>query len=404
MKQVSVIVPVYNGERYLRQCLDSICNQTLSDIEIICVDDGSTDSSYSILQQYAQRDDRFQIYTQQNQYAGVARNVGISHASGECLVFWDCDDFFELQALERMYETVKMHNADVCVCGANQYFENKNKVYPFEYIHMDQVPGIAFNQTTNPKYILSFTNAAPWNKMFRREFVLTHNLQFQAIRNGNDVYFVEMALALAEKIVIVNEPLVNYRRNQSQGLVNSLDRSVRTPIETWMCVAASLQEQDAFPEQSYVNKMLNSMIYMLRNIKRHEPFVEAVQMLQDNAEQLCLIERPVDYYYNKSYQETAEHLLQDTPDEFKSFLAYQTYIQLTESGARNRSLRQDREKLRAQREKLRRTRDQLKHENAQLKKEIEQLRQQKDALQHSRSYRLGCMLTWIPRQFKGKGE
>lgn len=89
MVKVSVIVTVYNGEKYLKQCLDSVCNQTLRDIEIICVDDGSTDSSPLILKEYQQKDDRIQIYRQQNLYAGVARNTGKSHASGEYIIFWD---------------------------------------------------------------------------------------------------------------------------------------------------------------------------------------------------------------------------------------------------------------------------------------------------------------------------
>lgn len=100
MIKVSVIVPVYNGEKHLEECLDSICNQTLKEIEIICVDDGSTDSSWEILNRYKERDDRIQLYRQQNLYAGAARNTGKAHASGEYLVFWDCDDFFHLEALE----------------------------------------------------------------------------------------------------------------------------------------------------------------------------------------------------------------------------------------------------------------------------------------------------------------
>ena len=91
MIKVSVIVPVYNGEKYLEQCLDSICNQTLQEIEIICVDDGSTDSSWDILNRYKDQDDRIQLYRQQNLYAGVARNTGKSHATGEYLVFWETE-------------------------------------------------------------------------------------------------------------------------------------------------------------------------------------------------------------------------------------------------------------------------------------------------------------------------
>ena len=116
MIKVSVIITIYNGEAYLRQCLDSVCSQTLKDIEIICVDDGSTDSSWDILESYRAKDNRFKLYRQQNLYAVTARNNGKSHAVGEYLIFWDCDDFFELNALERMYEEAKSVDADICVC------------------------------------------------------------------------------------------------------------------------------------------------------------------------------------------------------------------------------------------------------------------------------------------------
>ena len=130
MIKVSVIVAVYNGEEYLEQCMDSICGQTLQDIEIICVDDGSTDSSCDILERYREKDERVQVYHQKNLYAGIARNTGKSHAQGEYLVFWDCDDFFEPEALEKMYEKAKEQDADICVCGARQYLQEKKQSFP----------------------------------------------------------------------------------------------------------------------------------------------------------------------------------------------------------------------------------------------------------------------------------
>ena len=99
MPKISVIIPVYNAEKYLRVCLDSVVNQTLEDIEIICVNDGSTDKSSNILKEYAEKDGRIIILTQKNQGAAIARNKGISVAKGEYLSLLDCDDFFELDML-----------------------------------------------------------------------------------------------------------------------------------------------------------------------------------------------------------------------------------------------------------------------------------------------------------------
>ena len=111
--KVSVIIPVYNVEEYLRECLDSVVNQTLKEIEIICVDDGSTDNSLEILKEYAKKDSRITVITQQNLHAGVARNAGLAVARGEYLSFLDSDDFFELNMLEETYEVAKTENSDL---------------------------------------------------------------------------------------------------------------------------------------------------------------------------------------------------------------------------------------------------------------------------------------------------
>ena len=123
---ISVIVPVYNTEPYLRECLDSISNQTLKDIEIICVDDGSSDNSIKILKEYEEKDNRFTILTQNHLKAGVARNNGIKIAKGEYLCFLDSDDFFDLNMLEEMYNQGKEDNSDIVVCGY-KIFNQKTK-------------------------------------------------------------------------------------------------------------------------------------------------------------------------------------------------------------------------------------------------------------------------------------
>ena len=113
MPKVSVIIPVYNAEKYLRQCLDSVVNQTLQEIEIICVDDGSTDGSLAILREYEAADSRVKVLTQKNQYAGVARNNGMAAATGEYYAFMDADDYYSENALASMYNIAAEHELDV---------------------------------------------------------------------------------------------------------------------------------------------------------------------------------------------------------------------------------------------------------------------------------------------------
>lgn len=122
--KVSVILPVYNGEKYLKQCLDSICSQTLKEIEILCVDDGSTDHTAEILADYAKKDERIRVIHQANAGAGAARNNGLRQASGEYLSFLDADDFFEPDMLERAYAKAKEEDAQIVVFASDQYRED----------------------------------------------------------------------------------------------------------------------------------------------------------------------------------------------------------------------------------------------------------------------------------------
>ena len=127
MPLVSVIIPVYNVEEYLRQCLDSVREQTLSDIEIICVNDSSTDGSLSILEEYEKKDPRIQVVTQPNGGAGAARNKGLSMASGKYLSFLDSDDFFEPDMLELAYKKAEEDKADFVVFNSDQYYTDRKR-------------------------------------------------------------------------------------------------------------------------------------------------------------------------------------------------------------------------------------------------------------------------------------
>ena len=113
MTKVSVIIPCYNAEKYLDQCMYSVINQTLQDIEIICVDDGSTDKTLEILHQYEEKDQRIKVLCQQNKFAGVARNKGMDAAKGEYFAFLDADDYYELDGLEKAYEIAKTNDLDM---------------------------------------------------------------------------------------------------------------------------------------------------------------------------------------------------------------------------------------------------------------------------------------------------
>lgn len=270
--KVSVIVPVYNTAPYLQRCLDSIAAQTLRDIEVICVDDGSTDESPDILREYAQRDARFRVLRQQNSYAGAARNAGIDHAQGVYLVFWDSDDYFDPRALQLMYGRAKRYDADICVCGASRYFEETGEEIPNDkYLDPGRLPDDpVFNRRSNPDYILSFTTVMLWNKMYARAFVEQEHLRFQDRRYAEDVTFSIRALLMAQRIVTVREYLVSYRVGRADSLVSTLDKSPTDTIGAWEDVWSSLGSLDGFPEWSYFYKVVSVLRHTAQQLRTPE--------------------------------------------------------------------------------------------------------------------------------------
>ena len=214
MPKVSVIIPVYNTEKYLKKCLDSVCNQTLSDIEIICVNDCSPDNSLAILNEYAAKDSRIKVIDfKENKGAAVARNTGIDVACGEYIGFVDSDDFVDLDFYEKLYTKALETDAD-CV-KSNLIFEDfinetKNK----EYHNLPEVRKNKLNLNHIPTTLI------------KKNFLSGNNIAFpESLKNAEDCIFEVMVGALANKIKIVESVFYHYRFN-NQSLNNSENYSI----------------------------------------------------------------------------------------------------------------------------------------------------------------------------------
>lgn len=222
---ISVIVPVYNVEKYLKQCLDSIINQTLKNIEIICVDDGSTDKSLQILKDYSRQDNRIIIIEQKNLNAGVARNNGAKIANGDYLSFLDSDDIFELTMLEEMYNLAIIDNSDIVVCGFSIYDNTTKKITKQRLIKEKYVKLSPFKPQQLRDELFNFASPNAWTKLFKKELFIRYDLKFVNTICCNDFTCVYTALALANKISIINKPFIKYRYKQKSNLTANRNKS-----------------------------------------------------------------------------------------------------------------------------------------------------------------------------------
>lgn len=242
---ISVIVPVYNAEPFLRECADSLLAQTFRDVEFIFVDDGSTDRSAEILAEYQQKDDRIRVLRQQNQYAGVARNNGIKIAAGKYMIFLDADDFFVPTLLEETFRCAEKNNAEIVVFSFQHYDNLTGKLTPFR---KQNFPDTVFNVNQCGRTFFSDYYAGPCNKLYLRKFIEETGIWFQPVRKSEDTFFVMTTACCANRIVFLDRPLFFYRVNNSassQGNVN-VDRDAF--LLARICVKAELQKRGLFVE------------------------------------------------------------------------------------------------------------------------------------------------------------
>ncbi len=237
--KVSVIIPVYNVELYLRECLDSVINQTLKEIEIICVDDGSTDKSFDILLEYAANDNRITVIRQENLHAGVARNAGLAVAKGEYLSFLDSDDFFELNMLEEVYLTAVEKKTDIVMFDVYLYDDATKQDKEVEWtLNVKDVPEI-FNYKDIPDKIFKLSNGWACNKLYKQSFINRNHLRFPNFVITEDTCFTCSALVLAKLITCQLKKYYHYRINRSN---NTNSTSVKSRIKNYSDVLKSMQK------------------------------------------------------------------------------------------------------------------------------------------------------------------
>lgn len=374
--KVSVVMPVYNVAPFLRQCINSVLAQTLTDFELILVDDGSTDESLSIIKEYAVLDARISYATQENMYAGVARNTGLGMASGEYLLFLDPDDFFAPTLLEDLYNKAESDEADVVLCDG-RYYDNVTKKSTNARLLLQRynIPKtMPFSYRDNPDKILHVSIDCPWNKLFRRSFITEHGLQFQPLRSANDVYFVDCALLLADRISVVDKKLVNYRTNVHTSLQATRAKEPLNFYEALTAVRRRMMSEERYPE---IERSLISLF--IAGCRSH------LNRAKDGVEFTTLYS----FYTATAFDEW--ELNTDEPGQFVYVADSKWVAQVRDNSPVDYLLAQ--------------WRDEAKKKSvttpAPAQTSVQVCRNDGEQIRYYRSYAIGCAITFIPRKIRG---
>jgi glycosyltransferase involved in cell wall biosynthesis len=266
MVEISVIIPVYNVEKYLNECLDSIVNQTFEDIEIICINDGSTDGSLDILNEYENLDSRVKVITQENRGVSAARNKGLELACGSYIYFIDSDDYLELDGLEKLYELSEEKNLDLLLFKLIR-FDDRTGEKDFDYSNMPFLLDIGKETFTYHDFEedLFRVDITTYTKLFKRALIADRRFAEGLIFEDNILYFDY--IFDAERIHFHDECLY-YKRIREDSIISKASRDYTDIFDAYNLIYQKFEERKLFPkfrEKLFMRKV-DSIYYRFKLI------------------------------------------------------------------------------------------------------------------------------------------
>lgn len=262
--KVSIVIPCYNVEKYLHQCLDSVVNQTLKEIEIICVNDGSTDSTLSIIQKYAQKDSRFKIIDKPNAGYGDSMNRGFDLATGEYIGIIESDDYADLDMFEKLYSVAHENNLDVVKSGYYLYYSIPKEKNEKQIIVSNVMCNKTFCPTSDFKAkmeMVEFFNIKPtiWSAIYRKDFIRENGIRFNETPGASfqDASFNFKVWSCAQKVQLLRDTFLHYRQDNEASSVNSKGKI--------FCVCDEYEEMQRFLDEHPEKK--GTLEYIKNRIK-----------------------------------------------------------------------------------------------------------------------------------------
>ncbi len=263
---ISVIIPVYNLEKYIKTCVNMFLNQTYSDFELIFVNDASNDNSLEILKSFD--DPRIKIFTVEKLYAGGARNFGLKQAKGEWIIFFDGDDICKDTFFEKMVKKAQDTNSDIVICASNEFIEKKQKFSNHRAAHLlKSIDENLSGNLHNIKNTSLIELVEPWNKIYKKDFLISNNIKFPEIKCAEDLPFSCEVLIKADKISFVKDILVS-RRIRKASVSFKADNNWKNYFKAYKMADEIVFEYKYFDEikEAYFDRKINTFAYFYKKV------------------------------------------------------------------------------------------------------------------------------------------
>lgn len=299
---VSIIIACYNCEKTISETLDSCINQTVKKLEIICVDDGSTDNTLRILKNYANKDQRIKIIQQKNQYAGTARNNALTQAKGMYITFIDSDDIFSKYAIEKFYLSAVSTGADIVCCNTYRFQDDLNTLEKTNFNLRDEYIPLknSFYSESIQQFIFNFTTGGVGGKFFNHKFIKINKLKFSLHPKSEDLYFIHLGLLISNLITIIKDPLY-YIRTLDSSLEHTKSKHPLAFYDASIELKKKIISIGLFNnqvKQSFINVLVDRFAYNLKTVNDDVGYKKILdKFLEIFNSELSLRDNPPKYYY-----------------------------------------------------------------------------------------------------------
>lgn len=401
LPKVSIVMPVYNAEKYLEETLDCLYRQTFQDFELICVNDGSVDHSLCTLEVFRQKfGERMRVISMANCGPGAARNVGLELIRGEYLMILDADDIYEPEMLTLALKSIENHKADLVVFRSDAYQEGDQRYTSMDYsIRSDLLPEAAvFSAEDVKQNIFELFVGWTWDKLIRTAFIQEAKLKFQELYSTDDAFFTFMAIIRAKRLCIIDKILAHHRITK-HSVSNTREASWDNFYTALLGMREQMQVWGVYErfKTDFINYAMNFSLWHLMTLKGDVYYQLFDKLTKEWWQELGVTDQDAEFFYSKWHFEQFQLAMKTTAEEFLFSIKAGLEQDKERMQWHLQDLTTENKELREQLDELELQKRQIEHD---LKGEVIQLESEIIATRSSITWRVGRFLTYLPGKIK----